>query len=247
MSDTPVLSIVTGTRSRPEAFKRLVESVHANTKTSWEMIVAQVAETPYLDNRFKGDIRFILEWPPLGPAKGYNRAFAECRGKWVIWLNDDCEVLPGWDEAAIEFMEKHPQVGIGALYYAVDAPSNGFWTHEWMDLPYANFGILRKEFGESLNPPWFDSDIHMYGNDNSIAFKTYLAGKVVRSIPHQSIVHYISDGDAQRQENLKTQRADQETLLRKYEPCLPQFLDTDLRCGLPRSPRRFIATDLETA
>lgn len=36
----------------------------------------------------------------------------------MIWLNDDAEVQPRYAREAITFMEAHPQIGLGALYYS---------------------------------------------------------------------------------------------------------------------------------
>src|SRR6185295_2478566 len=110
------LSLVTGTLDRHASLNRLVESIKKHTAVSWELIIADAGELPlYInDNR----IYRLEEKPRLGHTKGYNRAFALCSGKWVLWLNDDAEVLEGYDTNSISFMRDHPQIGMGALAYS---------------------------------------------------------------------------------------------------------------------------------
>ena len=60
---------------------------------------------------------------------------------------------------------------------------------------YANFGILRRSLGKELG--WFDEELTMYGSDNSLTFKTLLAGHGVTSIPGAKLIHH-GHADQQR-------------------------------------------------
>lgn len=210
-----MLSIVTGTRNREHAFLKLFDSIVRNTDVPWEIVVGQVSEKPYECEKLlsREKVLFIPEHPPLGPARGYNACFRFARGAWVVWLNDDCVVEPGWASWAIRYMEKHPEVGIGAIYYAVNNPQSKYRISSWLGLPYANFGIARKEFGEKIG--WFDEDIRFYGNDNSIALKCYAAGKTIHGLPGSRVLHYLFP-DPQREVNLKFQGEDTSKIYERY-------------------------------
>src|SRR5688572_9609977 len=110
------LSLVTGKVERDGPFQRLVNSIVDHTAVPWELVVADASETPYVpeDDR----IRVLHEKPRLTHSKGYNTAFRACLGEYILWLNDDAEVCPGYDTESIKFMEAHRRVGLGALHYS---------------------------------------------------------------------------------------------------------------------------------
>lgn len=239
MSRDPILSIVLGTRNREDAFRRLVNSVIKHTTIPWEIVASQASDRPYRSADFPDNVHLIEEWPPQGASKGYNRAFRRARGAWVVWLNDDAIVTSGWDTSAIRFMEEYPQVGIGALYYTnnhiVKDDGGVFATNEWLGLPYANFGVLERRFGDQLG--WFDEDLRFYGNDNSLCFKCYLAGRIVQPVPGTGIIHQYFQ-DPQRVLNVANQRHDQEVLLRRYEHLIGSMKETWSKNPRPRIPMR---------
>jgi len=217
------LSIVTGTKDRPECIKRLVYSVVSNAGlrwNEWELIIADASEKlTQLDHTILGlgaSVFTIHEKTPLGMVKGYNHAFWLSRGKWVLWLNDDVEVLPGYDKAAVGFMEANPEIGLGALYYSEQGvQENKFHINHYLEMAYANFGIIRRDIGNELG--WFDEDIKMYGSDNALSFKVLLAGKGVVGIPNAKLIHHAHQ-DPLRKENQKDRRSDARLLRDRYFP-----------------------------
>jgi len=219
----PELSIVLGHLDRPEAFYRLFDSVRAYTQgISWEMVVSEASYNRFIDpNKLSGEnVTIIKESPRLGHCKGYNEAFRTCRGRWVAWLNDDCEVSPNWASEAIGFMERNPWVGMGALYYCINYEP--FYINDYWGMPYSNFGIIDRIYGDSLG--WFDECVEMYGADNSLSFKVYLSGKAVRGIPASKIIHRPFM-DEHRLVNESKQPRDCEILGNKYQ----HLTDTMLR------------------
>lgn len=216
----PVLSLVTGTRNRQESFTRLLDSIIRNTSVSWELIVSDASDETYqLD--YPGNVVVIAERPRLGCVRGYNAAFERARGVWVLWLNDDAEVLPNYANVAIDFMESHPRIGLGALMYS----ENGgpFRVNSAWGAIYANFGILRRELGERVG--WFDEDLEMYGCDNSISIRVLMAGHGVAGIEDAKVIHH-SEQDHLRVENQRSRIRDTHILQHKYLPLRDQWLNT---------------------
>jgi GT2 family glycosyltransferase len=214
-----------------------VDSIERHTPMDYEIVVSDASDVPLETQEVATDatwpkIRILPERPRLGCTKGYNRAFSAAGGRWVIWLNDDCEVMPGYAETAINFMQSHPEIGLGALYYADAGTGEGFHINRCMfGMIYANFGIISRKFGNAIG--WFDEDIVMYGNDNSLAYRVLMAGAGIAAIPDARIFHH-STRDAHRIENnneaFRHQQAD---LLRaKYEPHLAQMREVYERCRL---------------
>lgn len=208
---TPKLSLVTGKVERDEPFNRLFRSVIERTTVDYEFIIADASETPFQCK--PKNVHVIHEKPRKGHVKGYNAAFRACRGDWVIWLNDDAEVCEGYDVAAIEFMESHPKIGLGALHYSENG-SEFHWNSAW-GCGYPNFGIFPRTLGEQVD--FFDEELTMYGADNSIAIRILLAGYGIADIPNAKIIHH-SEKDSIREENQKTRRRDNQTLTSKYMP-----------------------------
>lgn len=214
-----MLSLVTGTLNRPGSFRRLLHSIQTNTSVPWQLIVSDASDVPYVEQA--DNIVVLPEKPRLGCTRAYNRAFRAAKGEWVIWLNDDAEVLPGYAEAAIRFMEAHPQIGLGALHYSEDG--SPFHINSAWGVPYANFGILRRSLGDQVG--WFDEDLIMYGNDNSLTFRVLLFGKGVSDIPNARVIHH-SEKDQLRIENQKNRRHDNLILTKTYMPLRQHWLKT---------------------
>lgn len=226
---TPTLSIVTGTRNRPRQLLRLCNSIAAHTVVDWELIIADASDEPLDTLGFPSNVRVLPERPRLGCSRAYNRAFSHARGEWVIWLNDDCEVMPGYDTAAIAFMEAHPQIGLGALHYSEnDGP---FHVNSAWGCIYPNFGIISRELGNKVG--WFDDEcVVMYGCDNTLALRVLLADKGIADIPNARVLHH-SEQDAERRENQKNRLADNQRLQAKYMPLRHIWLANFRKHALP--------------
>ncbi len=209
---TPKLSIVTGTMNRQESFVRLLNSIVEHASVPWELIVSDASDEPY-NLQLPENVTFLPERPRLGCTKGYNRAFREATGEWIIWLNDDCEVTKGFDTAAIGFMQANPKIGLGALHYSED--SGPFHINSAWGCIYANFGIFRREIGEQVG--FFDEDLVMYGCDNSLTLRILLAGLGVAGIVDSQVIHH-SVKDDHRRTNQLSRIKDNETLTAKYMP-----------------------------
>lgn len=217
----PILSLVTGTRNREFGLRRLLISIQQHTKVDWEFLVADASDQPIRTDDLPENVIVIPERPRLGHSKGYNIAFRQTRGEWVLWLNDDAEVMPGYAETAIQFMQLHPRIGLGALPYS--NRGNEFRVNWYHDMVYANFGILNRELGNAIG--WFDEDLRMYGSDNAIAFRVLLAGYGVAAVPGAYIIHH-EDADTERDLNQFDRYPEADRLNQKYGPYLDQMKAT---------------------
>lgn len=217
----PVLSLVTGTLNREASLQRLIRSIERNTPVDWELIVADASDFPVNQIGFPHNVFVIRESPRRGCTAGYNTAFRAASGEWVIWLNDDCEVESGYAETAIRFMERNPEIGLGALYYS-DPNHAGYRINQHSGMDYANFGILRRSLGAQVG--WFDDDLVMYGNDNSLTYRVLMAGKGVAGIPGTRITHHSENDQHRRENNNHPFRVAQADLMQaKYGPHMAQM------------------------
>lgn len=217
----PRLSVVTGCTDRPAHLRRLVDSLTLLSEQQPEIIIADAGDNPLNPSDWP-ECRVVREYPRVGHAKGYNDLFSRANGDWVTWMNDDAEVLTHhWDTRAIQIMEKNPWIGMGAFAFANVDYGQPFRVEQYHGMWYANFGILKREYGDWLG--WFDDEAcYCYGADNSLAFKVYLSGKMVMPIPQVRIAHHPIL-DAHRRRNESGQPKDVEGLIHKYGPLIPQM------------------------
>ena len=237
------LSIVTGTRNRPKSYRRFLESVFCAPTTDFEVVVVDASDggKSYtdIDDGWDTIVNVIPEKPRLGPIRGYNLGFKAARGEYVAFFNDDCELLPGWDETAIAFMDRNPQVGIGIIYFKDhfgDWNTNGepqpdasrfgplYITQSLFNVVYANFGIVRRECGEQIG--WQDEDAlgFMYGGDTDLCFEAIWRGWQVVTIPDCRVLHW-RQRDRERQDTRSLCKNDRAKFDAKWVPRLPELRD----------------------
>lgn len=111
----------------------------------------------------------------------YNRGFRAARGRYVMWLNDDSYPLAGAVEAAVRMIERPdlPRLGMVAFYHNMDRAWNRLDSveHEGLTysiynvrgVPYANFGLLRRELMERLG--WLDERYYFCAWDPDLSLK----------------------------------------------------------------------------
>jgi len=222
----PELSIIAGTVNRQGHLNRFIKSIQTHTDIDYELILLNAGDQDFWIDNFP-QCKLLREYPRIGFAKGYNKGFKAATGKYVVYLNDDCEVTPHWAINAVRFMDDNNWCGLGALYFSESGPNGPFQIRNWLNLPYANFGILKRELGEQIG--WIDEFLHTYGSDNSLTFKVLLAGYGVAGIPTCKILHNPIL-DQNKYENMSKQGEDAKNLLLKYRPLLPMMYDVMNRC-----------------
>lgn len=210
-----ILSIVTGTRNRPKSWARFLASAKAAATVETEIIVVDASDGNCILERYTDEetkdgfrVRVVDEMKRLGPIIGYNEGYRKATGEYVCWLNDDCELVHGWDKTAIDFMEANPACGMGVIYFKDHQGSLGkgdadgdphafgprYVNQVIFGIVYANFGIMRREVGESVG--WHSEDIGVfYGGDTDFAFKMIAAGHQVLPIPECRVIHWRQKDD----------------------------------------------------
>jgi GT2 family glycosyltransferase len=218
----PEISFITGTRNRPNDLRRMIDSLEFCT-LNWELIISDASDKPIENEEIATEdtwkrIKVIPERPRLGVSRGYNKAFRKARGRYCLWLNDDCVVEHGTAEAAVTFMDGNPHVGLGAIPYSEPGKLK-YETYSYLGLPYANFGIISKELGDQIG--YFDEEFHFYGSDNALAFRVLMAGKGIAPVYWGRIFHYATPDAHRFENNDPTQREhDCRLLISKYSPHL---------------------------
>ncbi|GAB4424783.1 MAG: glycosyltransferase family 2 protein [Bacteroidia bacterium] len=122
----PLVSIVSVNFNQPELTGLMLASLRQVSYPHIEVIVVDNGST-------QGDIRQLKQQFPeitllispdnLGFAGGNNLAFPHCRGKYILLLNNDTEVDPGFLEPMVSLMEQEMDVGaVSPKLYFYDRP-----------------------------------------------------------------------------------------------------------------------------
>ena len=201
-SGTPIVSVVIATYRRLSRLQRCIERTRTGTDISHEFVVVDggsddgtlewLAEQP--------DVRFHNEERRGGSCRAYNIGFRMARGRYVMWLNDDSYPLPGAIENAVTFLESDAasDVGLIAFYHNHNQPWNELHGIEHdgshygilhvRGVPYANFGLLRRELLERVG--FLDEGYEFCAWDPDLSLKVQREANLrVMGCPEAIVLH----------------------------------------------------------
>ncbi len=107
-------SIIMPAWNKVEFTIRCVQSVVENTPDIYEFIAvdnASADDTPRFLASLEGNVKVITNDENLGFIEACVIGAAAAEGEYLVWLNNDTEVRPGWLEALIDYADAHPEVG----------------------------------------------------------------------------------------------------------------------------------------
>jgi glycosyltransferase involved in cell wall biosynthesis/RimJ/RimL family protein N-acetyltransferase len=140
INPTPVFSIVTPTSRRPEFLVRNIQSLQKQSFTDWEQIIVDDANDPetrqLVEALGEPRIRYIAHPKPKGAAGAYNTGMKNAAGKYINFLDDDDEYLPGILEKQKRTFDKFGH-GIGFIWTGItrvkdtDAGEDVIKTQVW--------------------------------------------------------------------------------------------------------------------
>lgn len=111
----PLVSIVAVQYGHPEVTMEMLASLRKITYPNIEVIVVDNASPdnhPEIVKENYPEIIYIQSEENLGFAGGNNLGFKSAHGKYILLLNNDTEVDPGFLEPLVEKMENDPTIGI---------------------------------------------------------------------------------------------------------------------------------------
>jgi GT2 family glycosyltransferase len=210
----PLLSLVTGTRNRPDAVATLARSALAHAGDDFELLIADASARPGGFASADPRIEVIPETTPLGYPRGYNALFRRARGRWICFLNDDAELAPGFGAALRGAIERRPEVDLFCLP-VVERGEAVAQVLLCMGMPYACMGAVRREAGCAVG--WFDEGYRFYGPDSDLALRLIAAGRRLAPAPGARVIHHRAD-DAERAGNAAFFAQDNARLLALWRP-----------------------------
>lgn len=145
--DRPDVSIIMPVFNKLQLTEPCLESIHREgASCTFEIVVVDNGSTDgtreWLAEQDRlGRLRCVINPDNLGFARGCNLGASHARGRYLLFLNNDMEVTPGWLEPLVSTLDLDPGVGVvGArLLFADDTIQHGGvalvqvtkdgWTH----------------------------------------------------------------------------------------------------------------------
>ena len=112
--DLPLVSIVTINYEHPDVTCALLESLRHISYPNIEVIVvdnASFKDDPSIISRLYPEVLFIQSKENLGFAGGNNLGIRQAKGEYVMLLNNDTEVDPGFIEPLLRKLKSDPRIG----------------------------------------------------------------------------------------------------------------------------------------
>jgi hypothetical protein len=230
----PLVSVVIPTHNRKEKLARLIKSILESDypKNKLEVIVVDDASMygtyEYIKKLFP-HVRVIRNEEEKLLAESRNIGIKASRGKYIFVVDDDNVVGKNTIRELVEFMEKHPEVGVaGPIMYFLEDPKRiwcagvkrSYWTtvthfigfntvnnnkslrnpYETEDLP--NAFMVRREVFEKVG--FFDSRLFpIHYDEGDFCNRVRRAGYRVVVVPSAKIWHDIPLPERSRTSTLR--------------------------------------------
>ncbi|WP_162054841.1 glycosyltransferase family 2 protein [Pontibacter pamirensis] len=122
----PLVSIISVNYNQAGVTCEMVASLRQVTYPNLEIIVvdnASPTDNPSLILETYPEVKLIRSSSNLGYAGGNNLGILQAKGKYLLFLNNDTEVDPGFLEPLVQLFENTPQAGIASpkiIFYGTD-------------------------------------------------------------------------------------------------------------------------------
>ncbi|MDP2948502.1 MAG: glycosyltransferase [Chloroflexota bacterium] len=115
VAKTEKVSIIIGTRNNCAYLRRTLETLFCHTPSGFELIVVNNASEDGTDILLQSldyrHLKVVNNKANRGFAAFNNQGLRLATRPYVLFLNDDVELAPGWLEPLIEMLDQHPKVG----------------------------------------------------------------------------------------------------------------------------------------
>jgi len=215
----PLLSVIIPNWNGARHLPACLDSLRRQTYPLVEVIVvdnASTDESVTLIQRDYPEVVLVSLDQNLGFAGGVNRGIEAARGEIVAALNNDTEVSPGWAEALVTALRRHPEAGMAAskillfdrrdtLHSAGDAcgvdgiPLNrGVWQKDQGQFDAEEYiwggcgGAVAYRRAMLDDIGLLDEDLFMYCEDVDLNWRAQLAGYRCVFVPEAVVYHHLS-------------------------------------------------------
>jgi len=249
------LSIVIGTFNRLDQLKTLLEHIETRAIEDHEVIVVDGGSTDgtmefLLDKAKEGKPNFVVVLDNNRDSEKnmkrtlqecYNMGFKLATGRYIVHLNDDCQLEEQgtpWPQNAIEFLEAEGNEEIGMLSLQIGEPKvvNGESQIDWRfsyddilnsNLLFANHAIIERGFFESIG--WWDEGFLFYAADNDCALKVRDNQRHVVGFEGGDRIIHLATADETREMNEKTAKLDFARLREKWQQKIGTLVQQEMQ------------------
>lgn len=183
----PLVSIITVNYNQSEVTCALIESLNKITYPNFEIIVVDNHSTeddPTIIKKRYPEVVFIANPINYGFAAGNNYGLMRARGDYILLLNNDIEVPPGFMEPLVEKLEKNP--GIGAV-----SPRIKFY-YQPDTIQYAGYTPINPVTMRNFAIGYWEKDRGQYNEDRETAYAHGAAMMVpMRVVKEIGLMSYI--------------------------------------------------------
>jgi GT2 family glycosyltransferase len=224
---TPEVSIVVPTYGRPDHLKRCLDSIRATVARSHEVICVSVAGDEATQAVIaESEVRHVVQPTRGGAVQAMNLGFRAAAGRYMMQINDDCEMMPYSIANAIRFLQApgHEHIGLAAFFHNSPVRRNDYAQIMVEDLWYyvchvrglcfANFGLAERTLYERLG--YFDERFFMYGADPDFSLKVWHEAKLAVEPCPGALVHHLELEDERGALERGAQQTDNAKLFEKW-------------------------------
>lgn len=215
---TPLVSVIIPNYNGEEFLEGCLKSVLSSNYSDFEVLFADDASTDkslQIAQSFRDARMRILRNPKrLGAAASRNRAVKEARGGYIVFLDNDTEVDPGWLTQVIDIVERDSSIGVVQCKLLDFSDRDKIQVAGVYLIPYTIWGIARGQ-GEKDSEIWnsmedtaaisaalmirrevvdkvggFDEKLAVYTEDLDFSLRVWLAGYRIVLAPRSIVYHW---------------------------------------------------------
>jgi GT2 family glycosyltransferase len=166
------------------------------------------------------NLMHIVEQERRGHVNAFASGFAAARGQWIAWGNDDAVFSPGCFANMLGWLGHEANANVGMAAFPTSESREAIHRYVFnccleYPVPYANFGMLRRDVYERVGGP--DLAYRAYAWDPDLSLRIWKAGYVVAPCPDAFVIHYFAEGEL-RTNGESHMNADTRLLLDRHSP-----------------------------
>ena len=184
----PKVSVGVVTYNRKEAVLKAIQSVYDQDSEDFEVVVVDSASTDGTSDvilEHFPDVKLLCLPRNLGCPGGRNYVFANCRGDYIINLDDDGYLGDGVIRKVIEVFDASPDIGIIAMKRCFpDEPENGYVigsANKDVGGFHGGVSAFRREILKKTG--YYPEDFFLYHEEAFLSLRTMDAGYRIVSRP----------------------------------------------------------------
>ncbi len=211
-SSPPLVSIIIVNFNGKKILKGALHSIQKSSHKKHEVIVVDNASTDnsrQMINKEFPSVRVVQNRKNLGYT-GINSALPHCKGKYILFLNNDLEISSGCISSLVGVLEENDNAALAipklVNYYDRKVDSAGTWVsrsfyngHHRADevenniseIPYMGVGLIRKNIVDAFGY-LFDQDYFIYAEDLDLGLRLRLLGLKTLYVPFAACYHMHS-------------------------------------------------------